>query len=640
MCRLARVARFLVFFAVHVALLSCQASFALPPAKEKWIRVRSNHFEIIGNAQPHVAEDVALQFEHFRAFMEMGEPARESVPPIKVFLFKNEDSFAPYKRSPNGEVYNFIGVFNDTPYGVYIAMRADLEEETFQVVYHEYVHYYFSRKPVAIPLWLHEGMAEYLSTFKSNGKKVLLGEPIPAHLETLRRIPWMALGDLFKADLSSPEYNEAERQSLFYAQSWAFLHYMRHARPDLYANLNRLVQALNEGKSTLDAFEQAYGIDYSRFVKGMHEYFRSGRPRYFEVDISALHVDEALHVENLPYHEVLSNLGTYLADASPWDERAATEHLSEALRMDPDRAEPHAVLGTVLEGAGRHVDAKEHFERAIDLAPGDDVPLYRYGISRMQSFMDDHPLAQHLPADLPQEMQEARQLLALALQVNPLRTEAYVACGYTYLFESEDAAEGARLMQYAHDLMPHRMDVVFYLVTLYLRLGQREKAESLFLEAPVDVEQYPWYVAALQALGRSVHEQPTRRASASMGIEQFIRTLDRSRLESIDAHWRRFEEARRAYDARNYDSCLSILRELSKLPIDDALQDQVESLQDLAEDQQIGVRQAQTYNRAAQKVRQRKYTEAASILEKLLRERIRDPSLEKTARDLLERLPH
>ena len=638
MDKLERVARVLVPTTVVGAMLLGSTSLAIPPAKKKWIRIRSNHFEVVSDANRHDAEDVAIQFEHFRAFMEMNEPQRTSDPRITVFLFKNDESFAPYKKSPHGEPYNLIGVFNNTPYGVYIAMRADLGEETFRTVYHEYTHYFLSRKPISIPLWFHEGMAEYLSTFKTNGKKVLLGEPPPVHLEALRQLPWLALGDLFAADVSSPDYNEANRQTLFYAQSWGLLHYMRHARSDLYANLHSLVNALNEGRSTVDAFQRAYGIDYSRFVTGMHDYFTSGNPHYIEVDVSALKVDESLHMEELPYHEALVLLGTYLSDVTPWESKEAKDHLTRALEIAPDHAGAHATLGTVLSQQGKLVDAREHFSRAVDLAPDSDLPLFRFGMSRLLPYMLDHPWVRDLPPELPEELLEPRQLLALALQLNPSRLEAQVACGWTYVFDAEDASQGVRLLQPVHALLPNRMDVMYYLVTLYLRLGQRQSAESLIRQSPFEVRQFAWFAAALQALGRSPTKRPVA-AGPSLTADQLVLALDVSRLTVIEATWKRFREAVKAYESGDYDACLAILNELSQAQIDAAVEDQIEILRPMAQEKEASLRQALTYNEAAQKVRDRKYKEAAAMLEKLLKEPIRDPALEKTARDLLNRLP-
>ena len=69
-------------------------------------------------------------------------------------------------------------------------------------------------------------MSEIYSTFEPVGTQAQIGKPIEAHLRVLAREQFMPLHELFSVDVDSPQYNEANRQGVFYAESWLLTHYL------------------------------------------------------------------------------------------------------------------------------------------------------------------------------------------------------------------------------------------------------------------------------------------------------------------------------------------------------------------------------------------------------------------------------
>jgi hypothetical protein len=65
---------------------------------------------------------------------------------------------------------------------------------------------------------------------------------------------------LFHVDGCSPYYNEQNKTTIFYEQSWALTHYLMigddHAHRQSFINF---LQALNEGTSTDEAAAKAFG---------------------------------------------------------------------------------------------------------------------------------------------------------------------------------------------------------------------------------------------------------------------------------------------------------------------------------------------------------------------------------------------
>ena len=100
-------------------------------------------------------------------------------------------------------------------------------QESYNIIFHQYTHLLVKNNVENPPTWFNEGLAEYYSTFSITAdQKVELGKPIPGHVFLLRANKMMPLRTLFQVDQKSPYYNERDKQGIFYAESWALMHYL------------------------------------------------------------------------------------------------------------------------------------------------------------------------------------------------------------------------------------------------------------------------------------------------------------------------------------------------------------------------------------------------------------------------------
>jgi len=177
-------------------------------AADKWLRIRSKNFLLVGNASESSIRRVGRTLEEFRAGVALIFPAiaQQTSPPIMVLVFKDDASFRPFKPLYQGKPANVAGYFQSGLDVDFIALTVDTE--TPRVIYHEFVHSLTKDTTTALPLWANEGIAEVFSTFEieSNGKEMLLGRTIAEHLRTLqtRSLP---LNSLFAVDHASPDYS-------------------------------------------------------------------------------------------------------------------------------------------------------------------------------------------------------------------------------------------------------------------------------------------------------------------------------------------------------------------------------------------------------------------------------------------------
>ena len=210
--------------ALAITLLLLFASPAL--AKDNWVTVHSKNFLLVGNANEKQIRQVAVRLEQFReVFAQLFPKAVHSTPvPTTVVVFKSDDSYRPFKPKPN-----VAGYFQSGEDVNYITLTAEVrgEQDPFDVIFHEYTHLLINNTTPNVPLWFNEGLAEYYSTFSiADDIKVTLGSPISSHVFLLRENKMLPLRTLFQVDEKSPYYNERDKQSIFYAESWALMHYL------------------------------------------------------------------------------------------------------------------------------------------------------------------------------------------------------------------------------------------------------------------------------------------------------------------------------------------------------------------------------------------------------------------------------
>ena len=216
--------RFAFSLAVSLCLLLVVSQHTPVAAKDTWVSVRTKNFLMIGNASEKDIRNVALKLEQFReAFTNIFPNIKFNTPvPTTVVVFKSDSAYAPFK--PNA---NVAGYFQPGPDVNYITLTTEVrgEQDPFKVIFHEYTHLLVNNTFSNAPLWFNEGLAEYYSTFSiTDDQKVQLGLLIRNHIFQLRENKMLPLKTLFAVDEKSPYYNERNKQSIFYAQSWALMH--------------------------------------------------------------------------------------------------------------------------------------------------------------------------------------------------------------------------------------------------------------------------------------------------------------------------------------------------------------------------------------------------------------------------------
>src|SRR6185369_474229 len=259
--------RFVFPLTLSLCLLLAVSQYAPVAAKDTWVSVRTKNFLLIGNAGEKDIRKVGLKLEQFReVFTRLFPKMRFNTPvPTTVVVFKSDSSYAPFKPGPN-----IAGYFQPGPDVNYITLTTEVrgQQDPFSVIFHEYTHLLVENTFKEIPLWFNEGLAEYYSTFSiTDDQKITLGAPIGNHVFLLRESKMLPLRTLLEVDHKSPYYNEKNKQGIFYAQSWALMHYLIIGKEGKVEQLSKFIELVGAQMPLDQAFQQAFGTPFEVMEK-------------------------------------------------------------------------------------------------------------------------------------------------------------------------------------------------------------------------------------------------------------------------------------------------------------------------------------------------------------------------------------
>jgi len=590
-------------------LASC--SVAMPGDNEHWSQVRTRHFILVGRNEKDLVRS-GIRLERFRARLqqERGDDLESGVSPTTIIVFKDEPSFALYKLTADGKTANYAGVFAEGHDRNYIGMNAEAGNANSDIVFHEYVHYFLAHQYGEVPLWLNEGLAEYYSTFRADKNEVHVGLPVDNHVLYLREKSLLSLGELFEMNTDSKDYREGERQGVFYAESWALVHYFLIGDPARAVQLQAFLNANGGLTSQAGAFVKAFGVDYAAMEQQLADYVQ--RKEFLYLTFESVAADEKATVLPLTRADLLYTLGDYVAHVTRWRADEAEAHFREALRLDPNHARAHAALAALLAKRDLWPEAEVHFQKAIEADPADALPFYSFGAAQLARGTAHMRGIPSRPGPLSETIQAARGLLSRSVELAPDFAEACFALGCTYLYDPGDVTDGVMHFEHARHLVPARMDIAHDEMMLCLNSGHRTEGEQL----------------ANEVLFRSQDANVIRDAKQALQQDD-VRQLQDA-VAKLNAH-----------DYKGGTELLERLRARTESveilgQIDTLLQQAASARQDDAKEAVL-MRQIDEYNRASEKTNRGDYPGALAILRKLAPQ-VKDPELNRKVKELMKNL--
>ena len=468
----------------------CLALFSLigasgAVAKDAWIEVQSPHFKVVSNAGENEARKIADHFEQFREVFHNSFPKLrvDLGKPLVIFAVKNEDTLKlllPAFWEVKGRMHP-AGIFAPGEARHYVAVRTDIEgDNPYEVVYHEYTHAIMNLNFQGLPIWLGEGLAEYYGNSAIHDKEVEIGKIAPYHLAVLQSTRLIPIDALMQAGADSPYYNEQNRATVFYAESWAIVHYLLMdpgARKRQL--LSTFLAAWGASGNQVEAATKTFG-DLKRFSSAMESY---ARQQTFYVG----HVHTAIHGDQKSYASRTLSQGELAAEEALFyiqtqRRKEARSSANEALQADPKLAPAHEASGLIAYNDGDYAGAEKEFARSLELSPTSYVSYFFEAQARLRSGKTDF-----------EALPEITGYLEKALALNPQFAPAYATLASFYSMHPETHAKALAMAKKAIELEPGNLSYATSYGFVLLNMGKVQEAKA--------------FAARIQAAARTPQEQ-------------------------------------------------------------------------------------------------------------------------------------
>lgn len=515
---------FISLIFVLCALLSQVSSIPAHAAKDSWIKVKSRHFTLVGNANEKQIRKVGAELEKFREAVSRlsGIWQRRFTPPVTVYVFKDNESYEPFKPLFQGKPTDVSGYLQSDNNSAYITLTADAQRQDPEaIIFHEYVHFLTGGSGRALPVWLSEGLAEYFSTFAvtEGGKQIVIGRAIPTHLHRLRENGWLPMQSVLTADHDSPFYQESHKKTVFYAQSWALTHYLMTGDANRQSQFRQFLNAVAGGLSAEAACKQFFQASAEELDAAAREYIRRNvfSPQTIDFD-RKIEADETMTVAALGDAELKAYLGDLLWHIERTD--SGEFALERALAIEPNQPLALASLGLLRLKQKRFADARQLLQRAIQTGEADYLTYFSHAFACQQQHVD---VAGFVSGFSPGAIAEMRASLHRARDLMPDFADTYKALAFILLVQRENADEASALIRRARELAPDREDFLYTQAQIYLwqkEFSAARQAAQTILSTGVNTDIRERAGFLLQTIALRESEAALAKAEAEIKLRQ------------------------------------------------------------------------------------------------------------------------
>jgi tetratricopeptide (TPR) repeat protein len=437
-----------------------------------WVEVQTPHFVVSSNGGEAAARGVATDFEQIRALFHVTFPELRVDPPqpIRIVVARDEATMRMITPDEWGgpEHVHPSGVFHSDGEMDYIVLRLDAEGTTaFHTSYHEYTHSLMHLNFSRLPLWVREGVAEFFGNSLLSEAKATTGTVDRGHVYVLARNDWLPMETLFQVSETSPFYNEKNPASVFYAESWATVHYLlldpEARRADLF---KKYLVSWDSGADAVSAGRAALG-DLKTFEVAVKKYVgqENWKPGVVLPGLAGLQ-SASWKERTLAPAEVLALRGDYFTHRRMMDE--ARPLLEEAAKTGPEIAGVHEALGFFYLRNSDFAPAQEQMQRAIALGADDFAPYFALGSLELRNM-----------AVSDDDTRDARKNLERAAELNPMFASTFEALTQVYSRSADTQAKALAAAETALKLDPDSRSYRTNLAYTLLNNGRTAQARAV-----------------------------------------------------------------------------------------------------------------------------------------------------------------
>jgi tetratricopeptide (TPR) repeat protein len=466
-----------VFVALCGLLFVCSSALAdgREETKEKWYEATSPNFVLVTNSGASRAEALLEQAERFRFALGRVLPRLRlsTAAPTLVYGFRDFESLSPFLPDEEEAGTNVTGYFRTGRAGHAIVVDLSLGSREYErVLYHEYVHLVVSLGERRVPLWFEEGLSEFYAGTRVGRDAAEVGSLETRHVNALLGRKLLPLDEVLAASEGSSWSTDPETAGLFYAESWALVHYLLTKAPAGQERLARFLALSSDGRDPVESFLHVFGEEPREMEQTLVRYVR-------RADLSAIHVPLPPVVEErrprsrlLSRAEIQNRWGQlFVATGRPKEAKVC---LHEALRLDPTLAGPYETLGFLSLAEGDRKGALERFQRAAELDGASASGLTAYAKTLLTPYAGSW--VEQVPDDVAERAVPA---LRRSLALEPGAREPSELLAFVYLVRGERLDEAEGLLASALAVAPEESALLYLRGQLLAKRGLYEDAREV-----------------------------------------------------------------------------------------------------------------------------------------------------------------
>jgi tetratricopeptide (TPR) repeat protein len=279
--------RRLHFAAALLFSLLLQSSSARE-SEPHWVRIDSDHFSVVTDADEQRGRNVVVRFEQMRsAFSQLLMKTRLNIPvPISIIALRNSDEFSRVSPTRQDEAIARGGFFIAGDDRDYFVLHAS-QDDSWRAISADFCRVLLNYNYPPAQDWFDEGFVSYFSSIKLDNTQMQIGsDPYGPRLPTadtahrsfvwvLSNSTWLSITDLFATQL--PTARTAEANRLFEAQSWIVMHYLA-SQDRLSSTGTYLGMVKGQNVPVEEAIQKAYGMTSAQLGQAVKDYFHALAP--------------------------------------------------------------------------------------------------------------------------------------------------------------------------------------------------------------------------------------------------------------------------------------------------------------------------------------------------------------------------
>jgi hypothetical protein len=466
-----------------VALFAAKPPELYPGLSRKWQYYQSPNFELYSANNDRDSRDVLERMELLRAlFMDTFQLKPRLPQPVTIYYFDRQADFDGY-RPPHvrGGDAKYMGFCNNFPDRTVITIAPARDRDTTtEVIYHEYIHYLFRLAEQNPAPWFNEGVAELFSTMQEDKEWLQLGQPVEGRVFELQRGRMMPFEQLFAVRYDSPLFKDSGHTGMFYAQSWAFLHYCHFGVNKIPPEKMSLFLRAAGSSETQDRPEdfravcrELLGMDYPQLLREMEKYVTVGRFMGRKAKRPTIPPRQGYTVRAAARDEMqlaLAELAVRMTD-SPYGNLFVRAQLEQA-----PNARLRELLGAVAIQEDDTDRAREHWRAAIELGTTNAAIFRELGRLEANAVFGHFDLDYRMPEKRAADL---RHLLNKSLEFAPAQSQAYEMLAWVEAMSDKPDIASLNQIQGKFASLNDRARTLLALVIVRMRLGDKAAAMEL-----------------------------------------------------------------------------------------------------------------------------------------------------------------